>query len=752
MSYVVNAVPKKIRFYKEGFCIMACDCKPSDFLNNSKYISVKGHVIGDPELLIGQDVEFSGEGLEHNQYGYTLAFDNYVVDESAGYFWTNISGVVKKAQNRIFQLYGEEPSWLDSENAKDLLVSVNGIGKKTAEKVLSRWDEYQGVRKIMEQLAPYGVSQKQVSAIHRHFKDNANKVIGENPYRLTEVKGFGFQKADSIALKIGVGERSDERFLAGIAYTLQERALSGHTMSSVEDVFKTINEIVLISDGLPVFESVDFMKSFLSDKNHRDFSFVDDFENWLSLSKYKYQENYISDTATSLALHPSKNLTMEMPEAVMALSEVNKGSFKLGEQQQDGLFKALTTPYMFAIAGYAGTGKSTVSKTLLNMLQKKFNFSSSDVVCCALSGVAANRIKQQSGYDGYTIHNLLGWEGKGFNFDEDNKLPHKVVLLDEAGMVDTWLMYSLFKAIDFSQTKLIMLGDPAQLSPVGAGQPFIDLLNKGLIKSIELTQIFRQSGDKAIPIVAQSIRNGVIPEILPSYSDVSFTKVFSDRSSERIAVNQDIMSRVLDLSSKNKWQKNLPKTDSELWDYITSFQVITPRRTGVLSQEVFNKEIRLRMLPSTNSPSVFKTNQPITYFDKIIHLRNENMATNESPDKKTRVYNGQMGVVTEVNTEEQSITVRYPLNGYSITYDESDLRNGLFGLAWCISIHKSQGAEFNTVVIPLTLSHYTMLNTRLFYTAVTRAKTKLEIVGESRAMQLSCSNIDSTQRDTVLGR
>lgn len=756
MPVTICATPDKVRFQNDGFSILSCKCQPIPEINNAKRVSVKGHVIGDAEALIGQEVDFTGE-LEQNEYGFTLSFSSYVINESIDYFWTNVSGVPKKSLKAIFSRFGHSPDWLDEPDREAKLSTVSGIKAKTITKVLERWKEYQGTRQLVEQLAPYGISQRQVSSIYDHFKDRALKVLAENPYRLTEVRGIGFQTADVIAKKLGVDDRSDFRLMAGVTYTFEKLALDGHTSAHLNDVFTKLQEVLIMPDGLPVFGTFTEFQSFVNESvESQALKLVDVLGdgNWFALHKYYMMDSYISETLTALKSTASNHATLPPPQAIMALSEADsKSVFPLGDQQREAIYLTLTTPGAVAIVGYAGTGKSTVSKIVLNTLTEKCNIGRKDVICCALSGVATDRIKNQSGFNAETIHSLLGYDGQGFAYDENNKLPYKIVLLDEAGMVDTWLMYSLLKAIDFERTKLIMLGDPAQVMPVGAGQPLIDILNNGLVKYKELTQIFRQSDDKAIPVIAQSIRNAEVPEILSSYSDVKFTCIESRKGSDRKVVNDQILSKILDTALTKRWVKGLPQTDVELWEYITQFQVITPRKSGVLGATDLSSHIRTRMLPSNTTAVVFRAAYPITFHDKVIHLKNANMTTTEEKGKEpkeVRVYNGQLGVVVNVDPDEQTITVRYPLNHYSITYDQKDIQSGLLGYSWALTVHKTQGAEFESVAIPLTMSHFMMLNNKLFYTAVTRAKSDLQLIGEKRALQYAATNNTSIKRVTVL--
>lgn len=416
----------------------------------------------------------------------------------------------------------------------------------------------------------------------------------------------------------------------------------------------------------------------------------------------------------------------------------------LGEEQLNAVMNTCTTGVISAVIGYAGTGKTTTSKTILNILLDELPINKNEIVCCALSGVAANRIKQQSGFASFTIHSLLGWEGTGFVHNAKNKLTHKIIVLDETSMVDTYLFYSLIQAIDFVQTKLILLGDTEQLSPVGAGQPFTDAVNNELITCSRLTKIFRQSDDKAITLIAQDIRNGKMPMFKSSYSDVANINI---PSGERDVTNKTI-EQVLAQSSELYAVKSMPSNDEELIKYIYDFQVITPRRTGTLGSLELSYVLREVLSLNKEAKAVFADMLPIRPFEKVIHLKNENMKTSEGDE--VRVFNGQIGVVVNVDYDNEEITVRYPIENYNIVYNDANIKAGMLTYAWALTVHKTQGAEFKNVFIPLTNSHWNMLNNRLLYTAITRAKDSVTLIGEGKALWRAATNNESIIRITTL--
>lgn len=297
----------------------------------------------------------------------------------------------------------------------------------------------------------------------------------------------------------------------------------------------------------------------------------------------------------------------------------------------------------------------------------------------------------------------------------------------------------------FNNTRLIMLDDPAQLPPVGAGQPFVDALENNLIQHTMLTKIYRQSDDKAITLIAQQVREGSMPKFSAQYTDAFYVNVNTE---EREETNNKIENIVLKSCANNAWGANTVSDDEQMKEYLYRYQIITPRKTGALGAEAINAKARNVLLPFPDLPTAFKAIMPICMYEKVIHLKNENMKTTN--DKEVRVFNGMIGMVIAVNAENEEITVRYPLEGYSVVYKDADIKAGMLGYAWALTIHKTQGAEFGTVAIPITNSHWNMLNSRLLYTAITRAKNKVGLIGESKALWRGATNTESIKRLTVL--
>jgi exodeoxyribonuclease V alpha subunit len=738
LTTTITATVDRIRFEKNGFVIFAITDQKS-----KKKMGAKGTIIGEPKSMLEQTVVFEGV-IVPTEYGDQIDFHHCAVEEGVNYFWRTVAKISKKAQDFIISRFGANPSWLNNERMEVIheLSTVPGIKEKTAEKILTRWADYQSIKQLMEIVSSYGIPQSQAIPIHKHFGDKACSVITKSPYQLTEVKGFGFKRADEIASKVGIAEDSPGRIYAGMTFAMNEAAENGSTCVTNESFMSNLNELIVMSDQSlainsleDLFNYMDCAAGFVKNPPLRISNEMVALQSYQSMDKYILK--IIKNSKTQKTLTVSK-------EKALQVASTREDYNKLGDQQKLAVINVLINAGMIIISGYAGTGKTTTSKTALNIMSDVLGLDYDDIVVCALSGVAANRIKTQSGYQSSTIHSLLGTdEMGGWAFNEGNKLPQSIVVLDESGMVDTYLFFSLLKAIDFERTKLIMMGDPAQLPPVGAGQPFVDLIQSNLVPHTSLTKIYRQSEDKAIAIIAAEIRAGMRPSISKEYSDVfSYRAVGNDNQ----AINESIEEQVIQIAQNHRAEPPSLKNKQAIIDHLYTFQVITPRKSGALGQEVLSGKIREVMLPQS-SKATCKDVLPVSVYDKMIHLKN--MPMNTEDNESVRVFNGMVGMVTSISIEDDEFVVYYPLDDIYVRYNEKHLSTGVISYAWALTIHKTQGSEYQNIAIPFSKTHWNMLNNKLTYTAVTRAKNSCHLIGDVKAFHQACTNVDSTIRNTV---
>jgi len=417
-----------------------------------------------------------------------------------------------------------------------------------------------------------------------------------------------------------------------------------------------------------------------------------------------------------------------------------------------------------AVTGFAGTGKSTLSKALINLLLSKYD--SEEVCCMALSGIASDRIRKTSGFKAATIHTTLGWKGNEFEHGADNLLGYRVVLLDESSMVNSSIMRRVIESVD-RDAVLILMGDPGQLPPIGAGDPFRNIIESGIIPVARLTKIYRQSEDSVLTMFANDIRQGLVPQGYQAgggFRDFQFVErnmpgnYFRLPDKEKIPLREENAKEIL-LFIENKMRAIAPHIE----DPITDFQLLSPMRRGPLGIEVLNQLAQKVFNPGDHGGRVVHASG-VTFKpgDKVVHVANKDMKVvqgrtleqyhaNSWVKDTRRVFNGSVGIVIDVEPETKEVLVAYP-EGYIAEYDSILLGAGVLELAYALTVHKSQGSEFKWVLLPISSAHAIMLTAQWLYTAVTRAKQKVLLVGQKYMFERACKSLSDTQRTTVLER
>jgi exodeoxyribonuclease V alpha subunit len=597
--------------------------------------------------------------------------------------------------------------------------------------------------------------------IYNHFGDQALETVKRDPYSLTEVRGIGFKTADRIAFGLGIMPESPERVRAAVTHVLIETAeTEGHSYLSDRTFVLAVKE-VLSTDGKAPGESLimGVLKPMILDG-----TIVRDDKGKIGLSAYRYMEDWLRDffVARSKAC---KRPTISADVVKEFLDQYESAAcIEFASEQREIVLRVATDPIMaFGLAGYAGTGKTTVCRVVLDLLSRHYA-GREDIVCCAFTGMASARLRKTTGYNAMTIHSLLKYKGEGgFEHGPENPLPYKVVIMDEASMVSLPLFYRLAKALK-PATLLLMVGDPAQLPPIGAGNVFGDILAAGLVSAVHLIRIYRQSEGSVLTLFANDIRQGKMPEEVeaPGWRDFAFEKVEPhniyalkrDRTERELKLlreenNQAILDRILCLAKEYKGRLNHP-----VWD----FQVLTPMRIGQLGTEILNTN--LQDILNHGSGGVTKSGITIREGDKVVHLQNRDMqvmpwakfigqAKNFESEGFRRVFNGHIGLISKIDPETEQFYVVYPERIVVAYY--FDHLGDIIELAYALTVHKAQGSQYRIVVIPLTNSHFIMLNNKWFYTAITRAEEKVYLVGQSYALRRACTNVEGVRRQTWLG-
>lgn len=473
----------------------------------------------------------------------------------------------------------------------------------------------------------------------------------------------------------------------------------------------------------------------------------------VSPSRLYDAEKFLYDSFTTRAKIDSGGFVKDL-DGFLADKEL-----KLGEQQRSAVEAINKGASLLFLVGYAGTGKSTTSKTVLNLLNTKFD--EKEIMTCALSGIASQRISDTTGYESATIQSLL------IKFEKMDTFPFSVVLIDEASMINSSLFARLVAKIKKTAI-LIIVGDDAQLPPIGAGNVLSDVLTLELAPIVKLTKIYRQSEEQAITLIANDIRKGQVPEYRAQYDDFEFIDVSINnyygmknslnaeelkdvRETNSNAIVAEIVHKVMESIEKARYRLK----NKEIKEYLNYFQVITPMKGGTLGSNNLNTVLQEYFNPNPTK-CVKRGSLEFRLMDKVVHTKNENMtswsgaAFKENEDSaQRRIFNGMSGLLFKINEDDEQVFVFYPNEDVVVVYEYEELKSHLM-LSYALTIHKVQGMEYDIVVIPMTFSHYIMHNTKLIYTAITRAKHKCILVGESMAFENACKRFEVTRRDTVL--
>ncbi|MBN2809130.1 MAG: AAA family ATPase [Deltaproteobacteria bacterium] len=714
----------------------------------------------DSGKLEGSDFELDGQ-WEMSRFGRQFAFtEARLTTNQLFYFLAKVvKGLGDKLAQRLLDHYGEKQLLLILEKEPDRLLEFKGIKEKKLSLIKTSWNKQKNLRALSEFLLPHGITPNLLVRIFNAFGDQASQKIHENPYSLTEIRGIGFKTADIIAQKLGLPFASEHRIEAAIHHLLLEAGdQDGHTYLTPNILHEQLSE--LLDDGEKKLAATTF-EQVIRSMQEKDRLVVDQ-DQRIALKAFHYMESFLE----TFFRRRSQERFPPLAELATVNQFIDEKQQRLGfplasEQRRIITLIGTGRRRLYALSGYAGTGKSTIAKTILDFLAEHF-CERKEITCCAFTGMAAARIRKLSGYQAYTIHSLLKYQGDNrFEFNREKPLPYKVILLDEAGMVNSQIFYRLALAVA-EGTIFIMVGDPAQLPPIGAGNVFADILGKNYLAHISLTRIFRQSEDSVLVYFANIIRKGEIPpdyernyhdfifirEEIPNYFQLKKELPEKELREIRGECNDRIRQLILELAAKAVKRLKFPT-----WD----FQVLTPVRRGPLGTELLNQQLQ----EVFNPHSLCQTERFGTVFkvdDKVVHLQNKDMDCTSytagfNPRqaggwRRQRIFNGFVGIIKDIDLENELFYVVYP-GPLVVRYNFDHIRD-IIDLAYCLTVHKAQGSQYKYVAIPLSNSHFMMLNNKWFYTAITRAEKKVYLIGQEFALKRSCTNIEAASRNTFL--
>ena len=695
-----------------------------------------------PVITQGASIEAEGSFIQHPVYGKqfqavrltekmpedAMAMERYLGSGA-------IKGIGAALAGRIVRHFGSDTLRIVEEEP-ERLAEIKGISEKKAHEIAIQIAEKSEMRKVMMFLQKYGISLNLGAKIYQKYGDSVYSVLQENPYRLADdISGVGFKIADEIAYRIGIHTDSDYRIKSGLSYTLLQAGGEGHVYLPKEELFKRAEQLLGVDASYMEKHLVDLsMERKIIQKEEKGQVLV-----------YPAQYYYLElNTARML-----RELDIDCPEdeerVERRISQIQKETGTVLDEMQEKAVEEAAGHGLLVLTGGPGTGKTTT----INAIIRFFESEGAELRLAAPTGRAAKRMTEATGYEAQTIHRMLELtgmpeddrEGQPVHFERnaENPLEADVIIIDEMSMVDIHLMHSLLMAVT-AGTRLILVGDENQLPSVGPGNVLRDIIRSGQFPVVELTKIFRQASESDIVVNAHKINRGEQVEINNKSRDFFFLKRY----------DADIIIRVVIALIQEKLPKYVEAKPFEI-------QVLTPMRKGLLGVERLNQILQRYLNPPDPSKKEKEIGQGLfREGDKVMQIRNNYQLEWEvrgrygiPVDKGVGVFNGDTGIIRMINEFAELAEVEFEDGRYAqYTFKQLDELE----LAYAVTIHKSQGSEYPAVIIPILSGPRMLMNRNLLYTAVTRARKCVTVVGSEETFREMINNEKQQRRYSSLDR
>ena len=690
--------------------------------NTIRPVTVKGIVYNN---VVHETLNLKGNWENHKIYGRQFSFREFMPvaptseEGMIRYLSSEIfKGIGKKTAQRIVNKFGND-TFKIIDSSPELLSKIKGVNRKQQKSLLNSWEEQRGLRDVMTFLRGVGISHGFAQRIYAKHGMNSIPLIKANPYLLTDISGIGFLTADGIAHNLGFDKNSPHRAAAGLLYMLEQQVLNGHTCYPLPDLLeKTAPELLI--DKTILEESLNQLIEdrliYCAEQNDEN----GERQKFIARMRYYRAEQRIAENIFRIL--KSKAYTIFESESSLIEEQERKVGLKLDEAQREAV-NAVLKYKVLIVTGGPGTGKTTLVRFILGLMRPKIP----SIALAAPTGRAAKRITETTGSSSSTIHRLLEATNVGFQRNRENPLDQELIIIDETSMIDTLLMDSFLEAVP-SASRLIIVGDVDQLPSVGAGTVLQDFIKSGSIPVVRLNHIFRQAYGSFITVNAHKVRRGELPSVNKSSKQSDLKNQLQDYYFIEESDQEKIVEKILLLNTER-----IPQRFK--LDPMKEIQVLTPMHRGITGASQLNRNLQEKINP--DAKGIEHREQWFRVGDKIMQQQN---------DYEKQVFNGDLGRVVDCDQDSKELYVKFEQS--HIHYKSNELDQ--LTLAYAITVHKSQGSEYSAVIMPITTHHYMMLQRNLLYTAITRGKQLVVLIGTSAAVRIAVENQGTLNRYTGL--